>query len=79
MKSIKKIVLITLVFCIGMGFIVSSYSPSYDSSHNPTSLSRSARGASIKPLPFAFGLVVCIVSGVVLLKEIRDYLKEPKS
>jgi len=33
----------------------------------------------IEPLPFAFGLAICIVSGVVLLKAIRDYLKEPKN
>jgi hypothetical protein len=69
----------TLIFCIGIGFIVSSYSPAFDDSHNPTSLYRSASGASIKPLPFALGLAICIISGVVLFKAIRDYLAEPKN
>jgi hypothetical protein len=69
------IIIKTLVFCIGVGFIVNSYSPAFDSSHDPHALSRYAEGAFIKPLPFALGLAICIVSGVVLLKAVRDYLK----
>ncbi len=76
MGPFKKLVLTTLVFCIGIGFIVVSYSPDFDDSHNPTSLERTAGGAFIKPLPFAFGLAVSIISGVVLIKAIRDYLEQ---
>ena len=68
MRSFKKLVLTTLVFCAGIGVIVTSFRH-YGLYGTPNS------GHEIEPFLFASGLAVCIVSGVVLLKAIRDYLE----
>ena len=73
---LRKVAIATLVFCVGAWILVSSYEPAYEGHSGLSSSSpRYAYGASIHPFPFALGLGICIVSGVVLLKEIREYIK----
>ena len=69
---LRKVTIATLVFCVGVWILVSSYDPAYE---GPGLRGRAAYGASIHPFPFALGFGICIVSGVILLKEIREYLK----
>jgi hypothetical protein len=76
MKPLKKVILMTLAFCVGAGVLVSSYNPAVDNSYLHSALMGGYHGPSIEPLLFALGLAICIVAGVVLSKEIREYLKE---
>ena len=61
--AMKKIILFAAIFCLGVGFIVSS--PSYGRSGL----------LSFEPFAFALGLLICIISGVPLVKAIREYLR----
>ena len=72
MRSIKKVILTTLVLCVGVGIIVASFRRVGLVGVHPTSF-------EIEPFSFSFGLAICIISGVVLLKAIRDYLAGPKN
>lgn len=67
-----KVVMATLVFCVGAGILVSAYQPA---SAGPGFTGRVANGASFDPVLFALGLGICLVSGVVLLKAVQEYLK----
>jgi hypothetical protein len=70
MRPLWKIVFTTLIFCVGIGIIVSSFSFAEP-------FGGLYSGYLIAPLPCAVGWAICIISGVVLLKAIREYLNSP--
>jgi len=66
----KKLILATLAFSVGVGLLAKSYYPS--SSVEGISSS----GAKVEPFLFALGVAICIICGTFLIKAIRDYLKQ---
>ena len=64
----KKVVLSSILFCIGIYFVILSYKPSHSGL-------RGTKGVDIYPIEFAIGFGVCIIGGVVLIKYIKEYLK----
>jgi len=67
---VKRLILATIAFTPGVFLLVKSYSPSYSGPFEGM-----GRGERIDPLFFVLGLAACIVTGAVLIKAIRDYLK----
>jgi hypothetical protein len=64
-----KIILLALPFCFGLYLIAGSYHPYTDR--------WSVEGAYFDPIPFAAGVLTCVISGLPLIKAARAYLKSP--
>ena len=71
MRPILKIALLSIVFCIGGGVIVSSFRTVEHVGENHPFI------YDIEPFSCALGLAICLISGVVLFKAIRKYPAEP--
>ena len=72
MRPILKVALLSIAFSIGGGFIASSIRDKGLIAENMPAV------YGIEPVAFSFGLAICLISGVVLLKAIREYLAESK-